>query len=102
MTGSEFKKLRERVGSQVHVARLMACHPITIARWEGGGLPVSAARAVEIAKLAKEASYTLRVVMPKGLESAVSFETYVISATSKRERRRARHLIQQAGGRKVS
>ncbi len=102
LTGGEFKKLREQVGSQAHVARLLACHPISIAKWETGALPVSDERAAQITKLAKDSSFAFRVVMPKALANAGSTETYVIPATTEEERRRARKLIQQAGGRKVS
>jgi hypothetical protein len=101
VTAGEFKKLRERVGSQAHVARLLACHPISIAKWETGTLPVSDARAAEITTLARDAAFAFRVVMPKALANAGTTETYVIPATTEQERRRARKLIQQAGGRRV-
>jgi hypothetical protein len=101
VTASGFKKLRERVGSQAHVARLLSCHPISIAKWETGTLPVSDARAEQITKLARDAAFAFRIVMPKALADAGSTETYVIPATTEPERRRARKLIQQAGGRKV-
>jgi DNA-binding transcriptional regulator YdaS (Cro superfamily) len=52
MTKAEFKRLRQKVGTQARVSGLMGVHVQTVIQWESGARPVPPARAAEIQRLA--------------------------------------------------
>jgi DNA-binding transcriptional regulator YiaG len=54
MTGSEVKRIRRRLGlTQPQFAKLLGCHPVTLARWEIGSRRVSGTTATLLRLLAK-------------------------------------------------
>jgi DNA-binding transcriptional regulator YdaS (Cro superfamily) len=61
MTPSEYKTLRQKLGTQQQVADLLGVHKITVAKREGGALPISRESALALENLAaRGARPTLR------------------------------------------